>query len=76
MSYTEKTLTTSFLHTQFFGPLGVFYSSILSGIILFVLAIVLIPTIIGPFIFWVLAIVIGDHCTHKHNCNIRKFMQG
>lgn len=73
MNLNEKSRTVSLLLTLFLGPLGLLYSSVAGGFILIVLAIVSAPTIIGPIVCWVLAIAIGDHCTHKHNQNIKKF---
>ncbi|MCG6308974.1 hypothetical protein K6U49_10300 [Vibrio alginolyticus] len=70
MNLNEKSRLTSFLLTLFFGPLGLFYSSLAGGIVLLVVAVLSAGTIIGPVICWVLAIAIGDHCTYKHNKNI------
>lgn len=67
MSLTPKSRTTSFLLTLFLGPLGLFYSSVAGGLALLIIAIVSIPTVIGPAICWILAIAIGDHCTRRHN---------
>jgi len=74
MNLIKKSRTTSFLLTLFLGPLGLLYSSVVGGLILIVIAIASASTIIGPFVCWILAIPIGDHCTLKHNKNIDKFM--
>jgi hypothetical protein len=73
MNLNEKSRWISFVLTLLFGPLGLLYSSIAGGLILLVIAIVTIPTIVGPIVCWVLAIAFGDHCTYKHNQNIEKF---
>lgn len=72
MNITEKSRGTSFLLTLLFGPLGLLYSSIAGGLILTVIALASAVTIVGPIICWVLAILIGDHLTHKHNKNARE----
>lgn len=73
MNLSEKSRAVSFLLTLLLGPLGLLYSSIAGGIILIIVAVVSAPTIIGPIVCWLLAILIGDHCTHKHNKSIREF---
>lgn len=73
MNLSEKSRTVSFLLTLLFGPLGLLYSSIAGGIILIIVAVASAPTVIGPIVCWVLAILIGDHCTYKHNKGIRDF---
>ncbi|MCX2780400.1 hypothetical protein [Microbulbifer thermotolerans] len=71
MSFSEKSRLTSFVLTLLFGPIGLFYSSTAGGLVLTIIAIISAPTIVGPIICWVLSILIGDHCTHKHNKGIR-----
>lgn len=73
MNLNEKSRGISFLLTLLLGPLGLFYSTIAGALILFVITIVTAPSIIGPVICWILAIIIGDHYTHKHNKNIAEF---
>lgn len=70
----KKSRTKSFLLTFFFGPLGLFYSSTVAAIIMTVLTIVLIPTVVGAIVCWVLSIAIGDHSTHKHNKRVTAFL--
>ncbi|PQJ84443.1 hypothetical protein BTO22_12970 [Aliivibrio sifiae] len=70
MNLNEKSRLVSFLLTLFFGPLGLFYSSIAAALVLCIIAFMSASTIIGPIICWVLAMAIGDHCTYKHNKNI------
>lgn len=74
MNLNEKSRGTSFLLTLLFGPLGLFYSSIAGGIVLLIIALASAATIIGPVICWGMAILIGDHCTHRHNENIKKLV--
>lgn len=73
MNLVKKSRTTSFFLTLFLGPLGLLYSSVVGSLILIVLAIITAPSIIGPLVCWVMAIAIGDHCTHKHNKAIDEF---
>ncbi|EHN68011.1 hypothetical protein [Aliivibrio fischeri] len=70
MNLNEKSRLVSFLLTLFFGPLGLFYSSIAAALVLCIIAFMSASTIIGPIICWILAMAIGDHCTYKHNKNI------
>ncbi|MGR5165213.1 hypothetical protein ACPV4X_25315 [Vibrio owensii] len=70
MNLNPKSRLTSFLLTLFFGPLGLFYSSVAGALVLVIVAVATAGSVIGPVVCWVLAIAIGDHCTHKHNKNI------
>ena len=70
MNLNPKSRLTSFLLTLFFGPLGLFYSSVAGAFVLVIVAVATAGSVIGPVVCWVLAIAIGDHCTHKHNKNI------
>ncbi|OEE81722.1 hypothetical protein OAI_11060 [Vibrio cyclitrophicus FF160] len=70
MNLTPKSRNTSFLLTLFFGPLGLFYSSLSGALALLVIAFFTAASVIGPVICWILAMFIGDHCTVKHNKNI------
>ena len=70
MNLNQKSRLVSLLLTVFFGPLGLFYSSVAAGLVLCIIAFVSFATVIGPVICWILAIAIGDHCTYKHNKNI------
>lgn len=74
MNLNPKSRTASFLLTLFFGPLGLFYSSAVGGLVLTLIFVFSFTTIIAPFICWILAIAIGDHCTHRHNQNVEKLM--
>tara|TARA_Y100001956_G_scaffold57128_1_gene56144 strand:- start:129 stop:374 length:246 start_codon:yes stop_codon:yes gene_type:complete len=70
MNLNPKSRLVSFLLTLFFGPLGLFYSSVAGAFVLVIVAVATAASVIGPVVCWVLAIAIGDHCTHKHNKNI------
>lgn len=70
MNLNPKSRLVSFLLTLFFGPLGLFYSSVAGALVLVIVAVVTAGSIIGPVVCWILAIAIGDHCTHRHNQNI------
>ena len=74
-----KSRTASFFLTLLFGPLGLFYSSVVAGIILFILAIVTLGTVVGPLFIWLLSIILGDHFTYKYNQKLKtqaEFMRG
>lgn len=73
MNLNKKSRTASLALTILLGPIGLLYSSVVGGLVLLVGAIVTLPTIIGPMACWVVAIAIGDHCTHKHNKSVEKF---
>lgn len=70
MNLNPKSRLVSFLLTLFLGPLGLFYSSVAGALVLVIIAVATAASVIGPVVCWVLAIAIGDHCTHKHNKNI------
>lgn len=72
MNLNEKSRLASFVLTFFFGPLGLLYASVGWALVLIIIAILSFPTIVGPLICWVMAIAIGDHCTHRHNQSVRK----
>lgn len=69
----KKSQLASFLLTFFLGPLGLLYSSVAGGIILFIIALVSWPTFVGPVLCWILAIVVGAFCTAKHNAGVDEF---
>ncbi|MDE1311825.1 hypothetical protein L9W73_17255 [Vibrio aestuarianus] len=75
MNLNEKSRLVSFLLTLFFGPLGLFYSSIAGAFVLCIVAFFTAGTIIVPIICWLLAIGIGDHCVYKHNLNIQQIKE-
>ncbi|MCR9330148.1 hypothetical protein NB661_00200 [Vibrio parahaemolyticus] len=70
MNLNPKSRLVSFALTLLFGPLGLFYSSVAGALVLVIIAVATAASVIGPVVCWVLAIAIGDHCTHKHNKNI------
>lgn len=65
-----KSRTTSALLTILFGPLGLFYTTAWGAIGLFVLAVVLAPTVIGALVVWAVSIVWGDSLVQKHNASL------
>lgn len=75
MNLNTKSRLVSLALTILFGPLGLLYSSTKAALFLIVVALISIPTVFGPVICWGLAIVLGDHCTYKHNKNIRNFKE-
>ena len=62
-----KSRLVSFILTVLLGPLGLFYSSAAGAVILIVLAVVTLPTVVGPFVCWGLAVLWGDTAAHRHN---------
>ena len=57
--------------TLFLGPLGLFYSSWIAGLILCVIAIATLASIVGPIICWLLAIGISFVTVSSHNKKVR-----
>ena len=62
-----KSRLLSFILTLLLGPLGLLYSSIVWGIIMIVIAVATSPTGVGPFVVWILSIIMGDSMTHNYN---------
>ncbi|MGM0562807.1 MAG: hypothetical protein ACQES2_00615 [Pseudomonadota bacterium] len=74
MDISKKSRNVSFLLTLLLGPLGLLYVSPVWAILMIILAIVLLPTVVGTVAVWIFSIAIGDHLAHKKNQNIDKFM--
>lgn len=55
-----KSRTTSAILTIIFGPLGMLYTHAGYAILLFIAAVISVPTAVGPLICWVVAIFWGD----------------
>ena len=62
-----KSRLLSFMLTFFLGPLGLLYSNIVWGIIMIVIAVVLLPTGVGPILVWIVSVIMGDSMTLKYN---------
>lgn len=60
---------------MFFGPLGLFYSSIGAALALILVAVIGAATVVVPVIVWVFSIALGDHLTYKHNKNLETLKQ-
>ena len=71
ISAHSKSQLAGFLLTLFLGPLGLFYSSWVSALILCVIAIASAASIIGPVVCWLLAIIISFFSVNKHNDRVR-----
>lgn len=69
----QKSRATSFVLTFLLGPLGLLYASWVAAVILAVIAIATAATVVGPVICWILAMIIGDSATRKHNRGIEEF---
>jgi len=65
----QKSVLAAVLLTLFFGPLGMFYSTIIGGIVMLILSIlVAIFTLgIGFLITWPVCIIWAVISTNKHN---------
>lgn len=74
MNLNRKSRGTSFLLTLLFGPLGLLYSSVIGGIVLTVVAIATAPSLVGPILCWVAAIIWGDYATQGHNKSVDTFL--
>lgn len=55
-----KSRTTSAILTVIFGPLGMLYTHAGYAILLFIAAVISVPTAVGPLICWIVAIFWGD----------------
>ena len=66
---TQKSMGVTILLTIFFGPLGMFYSTIVGGIIMLILSgIVAVFTLgIGLFITWPICIIWAAVATNSYN---------
>jgi len=75
MNLNKKSRLVSLVLTILFGPLGLLYSSVKGAIFLTIIAVMSMATVVGPAVCCVLAVALGDHCTHKHNRNIKNFSE-
>ena len=71
VSVHSKSQFIGFLLTLFFGPLGLFYSSWVAGLILSVVAIASFYTVIGPILCWFFAICDTFYSVNSYNQKIR-----
>lgn len=55
-----KSRTTSAILTVIFGPLGMLYTHAGYAVLLFIAAVISVPTTVGPLICWIVAILWGD----------------
>lgn len=62
-----KSQVAGFVLTFFFGPLGLFYSNWVAGLIFSAFALILFGTIIVPILCWILAIIISFFTVSAHN---------
>lgn len=67
MKVHGKSRGVSFALTLFIGPFGLLYTSGKWGAAMIALAILTIPTYVGPAIVWIISICLGDHLAHGHN---------
>ncbi len=65
----QKSMGVSFLLTFFFGPLGMFYSTVLGGVVMLVVSVfVFIVTIgLGTLLTWPICIIWAAIATSSHN---------
>jgi len=63
----QKSKTVGFVLTLIFGPLGLFYSSWVAGLILSVLALFTLATIIIPLACWVISMAFSFYFVIRFN---------
>lgn len=69
----RKSYLTGIVLTLFFGPLGLFYSSVTAAIIMCVIAVVTCATIVGPIAVWGLSILFSLLTISSHNNRVETF---
>jgi hypothetical protein len=67
--YPQKSMGVSILLTIFFGPLGMFYSTISGGIIMLILCVLaaIFTLGLGIFILWPICVIWAAVATNNHN---------
>jgi len=70
-----KSRSTAFVMATLLGPLGYMYASIPGGLVLFILAIVSLPTIFGPIVFWLISIMFAPLEVKRANKKLLAEMQ-
>lgn len=75
MNLQKKSRTTAVALALLLGPIGLMYVSVIGGLILLVIAVMTLPTVIGPIACWVIAIAWADHKAHHNNKAIDDFME-
>ena len=67
----SKSQIVGFLLSLVFGPLGLFYSNWILGLILSAIAIATFASIVGPVLCWVLAILSSFFTVRNYNKKVR-----
>ena len=72
----EKNVGVAIILAVLFGPLGLLYSSVLGGVLLFLISLVLVPITLGLAIpvIWVLCILDAILASVSHNSKLRRQM--
>ncbi|MEQ1543531.1 hypothetical protein [Methyloglobulus sp.] len=71
ISAHSKSQFAGFLLAFLLSPLGLFYSSWKTAILLCIIALASATTIVGPIICWVLAVLINFGAVSSHNEKVR-----
>ena len=67
----SKNKGLGFVLALLLGPLGLFYSNWIPALILCAIAFASAASIIGPFICWILAIIISIPAINNHNQKVK-----
>ena len=72
MAGAPKSVLVAFLLTFLFGPLGMFYSTVVGGVVMLLVALVAIPLTIGvgALIVWPISIIWGCVAASQYNSRI------
>ncbi|MDH3445475.1 MAG: hypothetical protein OEN50_16230 [Deltaproteobacteria bacterium] len=70
----KKSQFVQFLLTLFFGPLGLFYSSVAAALAFLIAAFVIgmMTALIGALIVWPVSILVGFLTVYRHNALVDK----
>lgn len=73
VSSGEKSMAATILLTLFFGPLGLFYSSVAGGIVMLILSIIVAVFTLGfgLIITQLICVIWGAIATNSHNQKMR-----
>lgn len=67
----SKSQLLGFLLTLVFGPLGLFYSNWIAGLILCLITFTSAASFVGPIVCWLLAIILSFFTVNNYNNKVR-----
>ena len=70
-----KSRSTAFIMAALLGPLGYMYASIPGGLVLFILAIISLPTMFGPIFVWLISMMFAPLEVKRANNKLLAEMQ-